>query len=62
MIDWPEIYAIEKFLPLLTRWQLLNYEYVKNNVQNLKGVLFPDFITKKCRPKGICSNNIKFPH
>lgn len=23
-LNWPEIYGIEKFLPLLTKWQLMN--------------------------------------
>ncbi|CAG9861054.1 unnamed protein product [Phyllotreta striolata] len=50
-LEWDEIYAFEKLLPILTRWQCLNYDTLKN----LKGIVQPECIKKIRNPKGIPS-------
>lgn len=48
-MQWEEIYAFEKILPILTRWQCLNPDLVSND---LKGILQPSYIKKVRTPKG----------
>lgn len=47
LLEWPEIYCFEKFLPLVTRWQIKHGQ--------AKELLEPDFIVKKRVLKGIPS-------
>ena len=49
-LQWEEAYSFEKFLPVLTRWQLLNYKLV--NGEEVMGTVFPDRIKKPRNPKG----------
>nr|XP_022904631.1 flap endonuclease GEN isoform X1 [Onthophagus taurus] len=53
-LQWEEIYAFGKFLPILTRWQVLNCP--KNG--NMQGLLKPDYIKKARNPKGTPSYEI----
>ncbi|CAH1118282.1 unnamed protein product [Phaedon cochleariae] len=55
-LQWEELYAFEKMLPILTRWQCLNYDALEN--KNIKGKLFPKRIKKVRNPKGIPSYEI----
>lgn len=57
LIQWDEIYCFQKFLPLLTRWQL---HHICDGLENvtLRGSVQPDFIKKKRTPKGIPSYEI----
>lgn len=57
LIQWDEIYCFQKFLPLLTRWQLHHADSDFNN-QILRGSVQPDFIKKKRTPKGVPSYEI----
>lgn len=57
LIQWDEIYCFQKFLPLLTRWQLYHADSDQNN-QILRGSVQPDFIKKKRSPKGVPSYEI----
>lgn len=57
LMQWEEIYCLQKFLPLLTRWQLFHYGSGNQNIP-LKGNIWPDFIKKKRAPKGIPSYEI----
>lgn len=59
LIQWDEIYCFQKFLPLLTRWQLHHADDDKdtNNIV-LRGCVQPDFIKKKRTPKGVPSYEI----
>lgn len=57
LIQWDEIYCFQKFLPLLTRWQLHHICDGSENV-TLRGSVQPDFIKKKRTPKGIPSYEI----
>lgn len=56
LLQWDEIYCLQKFLPLLTRWQLINSS--SSNPTPLKGIIHPDYIKKKRTPKGIASYEI----
>lgn len=57
LLQWDEIYCFQKFLPLLTRWQL--FHYGSGNVKlPLKGNVTPDYIKKRRTPKGIASYEI----
>lgn len=57
LIQWDEIYCFQKFLPLLTRWQL---HHICDGTENvtLRGSVQPDFIKKKRTPKGVPSYEI----
>lgn len=57
LIQWDEIYCFQKFLPLLTRWQLHHADTDTSNVI-LRGCVQPDFIKKKRTPKGVPSYEI----
>lgn len=57
LIQWDEIYCFQKFLPLLTRWQLHHADTETSNVM-LRGCVQPDFIKKKRTPKGVPSYEI----
>lgn len=57
LLQWEEIYCFQKFLPLLTRWQLFHYGGSSQNLP-LRGNVWPDFIKKKRAPKGIASYEI----
>lgn len=57
LIQWDEIYCFQKFLPLLTRWQLHHADSDSTN-QILRGSVQPDFIKKKRTPKGVPSYEI----
>lgn len=57
LLQWEEIYCFQKFLPLLTRWQLFHYGSSSQNLP-LRGNVWPDFIKKKRAPKGIASYEI----
>jgi hypothetical protein len=48
-LTWEEIYSFEKFFPILTRWQLLHQEQIKDETQ---GIVTPKFIKKRRNPKG----------
>lgn len=57
-LKWEEIYCFQKFLPLLTRWQL---QYLCDDARKLSmvhGCVSPEFIKKKRTPKGIASFEI----
>lgn len=60
LIQWDEIYCFQKFLPLLTRWQLFHMGDGDGTVINhpLRGSVQPDFIKKKRAPKGVPSVEI----
>ncbi|KAF2896567.1 hypothetical protein ILUMI_09617 [Ignelater luminosus] len=57
-LQWEPIYAFEKFLPILTRWQLINFELIKSSHHKLKGILSPERIKKIRNPKGVQSYEI----
>lgn len=57
LIQWDELYCFQKFLPLLTRWQLFHICDGSENV-TLRGSVQPDFIKKKRTPKGVPSYEI----
>lgn len=57
LIQWDEIYCFQKFLPLLTRWQLYHIGDCMENLA-LRGSVQPDFIKKKRTPKGVPSYEI----
>lgn len=57
LIQWDEIYCFQKFLPLLTRWQL-HHGSSSTNLTELRGSVQPDFIKKKRTPKGVPSYEI----
>ncbi|KAG4078802.1 hypothetical protein HA402_015392 [Bradysia odoriphaga] len=57
LLQWEEIYCFQKFLPLLTRWQLFHYGSGSKSVP-LNGNVSPDYIKKKRTPKGIASYEI----
>lgn len=57
LLQWEEIYCFQKFLPLLTRWQLFHYGSSSQNLP-LRGNVWPDFIKKKRAPRGIASYEI----
>lgn len=54
LLQWTEIYSFQKFLPLLTRWQVFYYKTQKASA----GIVHPDYIKKKRAPKGISSYEI----
>ncbi|VEN57561.1 unnamed protein product [Callosobruchus maculatus] len=56
-LDWDDVYSFEKFLPVLTRWQCLNADKVRNMTGN-HGCLIPRRIKKVRCPKGIPSYEI----
>lgn len=61
LLQWDEIYCFQKFLPLLTRWQLFhrsNTVNVSADPVQLNGCLSPAFIKKKRAPKGVASYEI----
>ncbi|XP_023012185.2 XPG-like endonuclease isoform X1 [Leptinotarsa decemlineata] len=55
-LQWDEIYGFEKILPILTRWQCLHPDLIKE--KNHKGILYPKCIKKIRNPKGIPSYEI----
>lgn len=57
MLNWSEIYCIQKFLPLLTRWQL-HHLSERRDQPLARGYVSPAFIKKKRTPKGIVSYEI----
>lgn len=57
LLQWEEIYCFQKFLPLLTRWQLIHYGN-SSQKRPLRGNVWPDFIKKKRAPKGVASYEI----
>ncbi|XP_047115106.1 flap endonuclease GEN [Schistocerca piceifrons] len=61
LLKWSECYAIEKFMPLVTRWHLVHLSEGKiKKIEATKGFLkiSPKIITKKRIVKGICSYEI----
>lgn len=56
LLQWEEVYCLQKFLPLLTRWQVINSS--SSNPTTSKGNVYPDYIKKKRTPKGIASYEI----
>lgn len=61
-LGWEEVYSFEKFLPILTRWQLLNHKNLAtlSEANKLHGILHPEYIKKKRAPKGVPSYEIKW--
>ena len=57
LLQWEEIYCFQKFLPLLTRWQLFHLGSGKTDIP-LNGNICPSYIKKKRTPKGIASYEI----
>ena len=55
LLQWDEIYCFQKFLPLLTRWQIFHYS---TSQEHLPVCVLPDFIKKKRSPKGVASFEI----
>ncbi|XP_055382560.1 flap endonuclease GEN [Condylostylus longicornis] len=49
LLQWTEIYCFQKFLPILTRWQI---QEMKKNSEFKDQILLPDFIVKKRVIKG----------
>lgn len=59
LIQWDEIYCFQKFLPLLTRWQLFHMGDDRTVINHtVRGSVQPDFIKKKRAPKGVPSVEI----
>ncbi|XP_066148801.1 flap endonuclease GEN [Euwallacea fornicatus] len=56
-LQWEELYAFEKMLPVLTRWQCRNPEFLEVK-DALKGVVKPERIKKVRNPKGVPSYEI----
>lgn len=56
-LQWNEIYCFQKFLPLLTRWQL-HHLAGESTTAPFHGNVAPDFIKKKRTPKGVPSYEI----
>lgn len=56
-LQWNEIYCFQKFLPLLTRWQL-HHLGSKSNSSPSHRLIEPDIIKKKRSPKGVPSYEI----
>lgn len=56
-LQWNEIYCFQKFLPLLTRWQL-HHLGSESNSSSTHGFVEPDMIKKKRAPKGVPSYEI----
>nr|CAI5827257.1 unnamed protein product [Callosobruchus analis] len=56
-LDWDKVYSFEKCLPVLTRWQCLNADKVRN-LTGSHGCLIPQRIKKVRSPKGIPSYEI----
>ncbi|KAJ8916059.1 hypothetical protein NQ315_010927 [Exocentrus adspersus] len=56
-LQWEELYAFEKILPILTRWQCINYKCIEQQT-NIKGLLYPNRIKKTRAPKGVPSYEI----
>lgn len=54
LLQWNEIYCFQKFLPLLTRWQLFHLGNDTDGSDGKKCIVSvqPDFIKKKRSPKG----------
>ncbi|KAK9736855.1 XPG I-region [Popillia japonica] len=57
-LQWEEIYAFEKFFPVLTRWHLVKYSHKAPSTRNIEEILFPDYIKKVRNPKGTPSYEI----
>lgn len=55
-LQWEEIYGFEKILPILTRWQCLNYQNL--DAEKTSGIVYPDHIKKIRNPKGVPSYEI----
>lgn len=57
-MQWEEIYCFQKFLPILTRWQL--FHLADGDAQKTSSFLIvqPDYIKKKRSPKGVASFEI----
>lgn len=60
MLQWDEVYCFQKFLPVLTRWQLFHFSDTERcrQVQSLLGSVVPVCIKKKRTPKGVASYEI----
>lgn len=56
-LQWNEIYCFQKFLPLLTRWQL-HHLGSESDYSLSHGFVEPDMIKKKRAPKGVPSYEI----
>lgn len=56
LLQWNEIYGFQKFLPLLTRWQLMREVHV--DVQQITEHVKPSIITKKRVVKGVACYEI----
>ncbi|XP_066257695.1 flap endonuclease GEN [Euwallacea similis] len=56
-LQWEELYAFEKMLPVLTRWQCRNPAFLEDE-DALKGVVKPERIKKVRNPKGVPSYEI----
>lgn len=50
-LQWEEVYSFQKLLPMLTRWQCMNYQLLHSK-GDLKGILYPERIKKVRNPKG----------
>lgn len=60
MLQWDEVYCFQKFLPVLTRWQLFHFADTERcrQIQSLLGSVLPVCIKKKRSPKGVASYEI----
>lgn len=60
MLQWPEVYCFQKFLPVLTRWQLHHFsEPARDSDPQLDmQLVYPVRIKKRRAPKGVASYEI----
>lgn len=54
LLQWPEIYCFRKFFPILTRWQILNVNRLKDSFSVINYIT-PKEIIKKRTVKGVPS-------
>ncbi|XP_058454849.1 flap endonuclease GEN [Malaya genurostris] len=60
LLQWNEIYSLQKMLPLLTRWQI--HMLSEKSTSSTSILLKPDYIKKKRSPKGVASYEIVWNH
>lgn len=57
LLQWPEIYCFQKFFPILTRWQIINFPRLKE-LSSAINYIEPKAILKKRVVKGVPSLEI----
>jgi hypothetical protein len=59
-LNWTESYAFEKFIPLVTRWQLYNLQNASMTSHQVALPFMPSTVTKKRVLKGVKSFEVKW--